>query len=378
MSQAATASQDPKLGAGPNAGATAVAMTPEQRKEHDRQVFRRLQAEAEGQPAPTNGEPQRAAQAPAAQAPAPPAPQASAGPSQGQASNQAKPDDADRRELEVVADSVFKRDGLSDKARKALIAGMTPEELRADVDKRRKVQADTDRLGNEAAELKRRLNPGATQGKGDKGAQAGAQDDLAGLSQRQRAIVEKLRKEGDDDRANETLAAFREAMPPRDGPNQQPGQQRPAARAEDGSMPKAVEDQALVAFRDPLDQLARAYPVLNDEGERRKLVNRADRLLRSNALDLPSDRRLSDVEMREVFTKAAAVQYGPSNDPTAAQRALIDANVRERNGQPANLESTPGKPAQMTPKERDRMAFRLLQEGKMSPEQIQRQLASVT
>lgn len=367
MSQLGTTANDPTKAQVPHGGAPVVDMTRDQQKAYDREVFQRLQADANirvGEPAANA--PQQA-QKPASDTLTPPPPSATP-PSQQGPSNpavaQPRQDDASRREIEAIADSVLKRDGLSEKGRKAYIASLTPEELQADIGKRRQVQADTDRLGNKARQLEDQLKAGPTRTPDAKG-EASQPDDLAGLTQRQRRLIETVRAEGDDDRAREMLEVMREGkQPPRtqvDQPYQPP--QANQLPPEDAAM-LAVE-KALVRFRAPLDKLEGAYPELKNPEVRRELVRTADRLLSAGVIEPGADGKLPPPD--QLFAKAASIRFG-RDDPFAAQRSLLEDNLRERSGQPDPSNAGGQPPPALTGKDREREAYRLLQAGHSTDE----------
>lgn len=346
----------------PPAADDALRLTREQEKERDREIFRRLQADA--------GAESEEPPAPSAPKPNSPAPSGTSTPTRGEPAGNA-PDPAEARELEVIAKSVLRRDGMGEEEQTALFKSMPPEKLKAYVAKRQRVQADQDRLGNEAAELKRKT---AGKGKKEEVEPEGddAADDLADLTPKQRATVSKLRQEGEDERAQEVLDAIRETAPAGGSGGQARGKPPGRAPVDDGLEPEERatinENRILKRFQEPLDQLAATYPKLKDEGERRKLVRRADRLLQANAVDIPEGANAIET----IFRAAAGIQYG-TPDPTAAQRKLIERSSLERNGQPDASETRRQPAGKLTGKDRDREAYRLLQSGK-SPDEIPRLL----
>lgn len=392
MSQIASTALDPATNQpGPATDPSAKSMSLEERKQHDREVFRRMQGSSDGTvtPAPTPPqavrfeEPKAPASDPAKAPPGGAPKRDESNPTAG-GHKPTPADDADRRELAATADKILQRDGLSEKARKALIANLSPEELRADVEKRRAGQLAQDRLGNEAAALRRNANqdPKAKPGADGKTGAESSTDGLADLSPKQRKVIETIRGEGDQERAAEMLDAFREGRPAAKDQGAGAGSQRRQENEPNRQNPRddgltneerarVNEDRMIKEFQAPLDQLASKYPGLKAEGDRRKLLQRADRLIRSGVIEIDGDKRPT---IDEILLTTATIQYGPESS-TAAQRELITSNRSQRTGQPDATETTQSAPNALTGKERDRAAYRMLASGK-TPEEVQRVLAS--
>lgn len=322
---------------------TAVEMTPEQEMQRDREIFRRITG---------TGEPGGSGQGERSKPETPPA--SGAKPPTASPTPTPPVDEASRRELKLVAEAVFKRDGLTDSARKRLIDETDPKDLEAMVNHRRKVQIDQDRLGNKLAEVERKGTKPAQPPEAD--GQGG--DDLADLTPAQAKMVQKLVDEGDDPRAKELLAAFRDGK--------EPAQRREAPRT-DGLTDVEREELLTIrlladpGIREPLDRLTTQFPQLKGETERRAVIKRANRLMQSGVFERGDGSRASALEVMET---AASVEFGkPSTQD--AQRRLMQQNYEQRNGQPeaGQARGPENPPIDLDGKDRDRQAFRLLQKG---------------
>lgn len=358
-------------GAGPGAGLPPAEKDQEAQRQRDREIFRRLQAEAGGEPEAESGTndrvPARILAPTNVPAPPPSNPQGTL--TSAKPATEAKStDDAGKRELELIAETILRRDGLTDSARKLIISQSTPEELREMVDRRAKVQRDTDKIGNELAEARRRLQ----------GVEKQPADDLADLTPKQRALVEKVKAEGDDDRAEELVDTFREGRstttPSAENATQRTtGNQRPS----DGLSPeeRAVihENRLVEGLRPQIDELAKRFPSLKDEQERRELTRLADRLVAAGVEFQHGGERAT---VMDVLNAAASVRYRKESS-TAAQRAMLESNRRERSGQPDPKESLNAPKTPMSEQQRGREAYRHLAAGK-TPEEIRRLLGEDT
>lgn len=365
--------------AGPNAGMDAVAMSNARQEEHDREVYSRL-ANADGPPDATPEEKPR----PSATGHAPNAKdgQSQASKPASNAKAAAKPEPSadaglERRELIEIANAVLRRDGLSDKARERLITGADDDELKQLVEHRRKVQADGDRIGNKVKELERK-QPGSqagdkpTENKSSTDGDAGG-DDAAfeGLTPRQAQIVKTIEAEGDSERANEVLLAFREGaaerQPPRgqkDGKADEPAGRSGVDAEADAA---AVEASLLVRLREPLDALADRFPSVKDEAARRRVIQTADRLTRAGVFDGENP------TIETILEKAAGVAL-ETESKASAQRRLMDRNATERNGQPSRAGTrTAAAPKPQSRQVLEHAAYQRLQDGE-SPEDVNRSL----
>lgn len=357
---------------GPNPGAAKVVRTRAEQQQHDREVYRRLTGADAGEPAArepaANG--QGATASPAATKPTTPPGEPS---STGKPAPAAPPklDDAQRRELVETAKAVLTRDGLSPKAQAALIASLDPAELETEIAHRRKVQRDTDQLGTTKAQLERQLKeraPGADP-KGDKP----SPEDLSDLTPKQRAQVEKIRGEGDEDRAKELVEAFRDGKPAGTTRGAEPARSQEDPNANSEAQIAAKEASLLVTLRSPLDGLKGKFPKLADNAERLEVIRVADRMVRAGVFG-----ESGSVPITDILTKAAGVRYGDETD-TAAQARLLERNQQERHGQPDSSTTVAAPKTPLTGKARDREAWRLLNDGTgKTPEQVARILSERT
>jgi hypothetical protein len=264
---------------------------------------------------------------------------------------EAEEDASDRAELELVAEKVLMRDFGDKDVVKRLLKLDTPK-LKKMVDQRRKVQRDADRLGNELEEERRKA----------KAPKAEAKDDEEDQDPFE-ALAAHFKSTGDDTAAGLLTKAAKKlaGKKPADDDTQRP---RSASIEMDPDVRNAV---ILTKLREPLDLLAKTYPKLKSDGERLKLVERADRLLQGGVFE--PDEAKDPVLMLE---RAAAVQYpGAKQD---AQRRRQKAYDAEADGQPeAPVDNGERETGALTEAQRDRKAFRMLRGG-MSPAKVQRRL----
>lgn len=326
---------------------------------HDRDVFRRMEAEARsaaGEPAPAQRAETKATASPRQSAPASPG------------EPEPKVSDADKRERAVIQSSVLRRDGLSEAAVERLRSSMDAEEFDQYVDKRRKVQADQDRVGNELRKAKEPPPKDAPQPSGKKPKEEAPKDGqdprVQHLSPKQAKLYERMLSEGNTEDAAELLEAVEEST--RGNDDGRVATEPRESKADKVGRYAAVAEQ----HRATLDQLAQRYPGLNNLEARIELVERADRLLLAHAIDLDPD---PAKRAGQVFGVAARVLYDDAGtpDPTAAQRSLIRSNLEDRNGFPDATEARRSPPKARTNEEFERDAFRLLASGK-TPEEVVR------
>lgn len=337
--------------------------TIEDAKNRDREVYRRLYGGT------GSGEPEASAPATAPAQTAPPV-------GTQQPAKKPEPsteDGAKTRELVEVAHAILKRDGLPEKARKAMLENLNPQELEELVEHRRKVQTEVDRLGNKAAQLERQAAQPGKPAKTPDGTATATEDDLSDLTPKQAGIVKKLRDEGDTDRATEMLGAFRDGKAAPAAPATQRSDPATTPQAPD---PKAVELQEvrlLVALREPLHKLSARFPQLKDETGRLEVIRTAGRLLEAGVFDTPDGK---PIPPDQVLERAATVKFGGGTTQDA-QRRLLERNQIERNGQPDAAPSREAPPATLVGKDRDRQAYRLLMAGK-TPEEVSKALERPT
>lgn len=332
-----------------------VVSSDQEQEQHDREVFARLEAAALEdtgaiEPSVRTSE--------FADTPAPrPTPGNARGEPATPPAKPAKVTDADQREQVLIANAVLRRDGYDAEGIEVLRRSMPADKLAALVEKRRKVQGDQDRLGNELRAKGKPADP-ANPPANKPADQDGADPRLASLSAKQRAMHAKLVEEGDTDRAAEFLDAVAESNPGKGA-----GQNAGANQVADSEDPKIAEEvnltRIVTKFQGPLDQLVAEYPELASGDARRELVKRADRLIAADAIDIdPKD------QIGSVFRAAAAVMFGQRRrDPTAAQRDLIRQSNLERNGAPDATEARQHPTRAKTEDETDLEAYRLLAEG---------------
>lgn len=297
-------------------------MTAEQEMEHDRSVFQKLTASdsATSSPPPVKAEP-KSTPAPDPDLPVsdePPPPK----------------DGAARRELETIAKSVLGRDGLTGAALNAILQ-LPDEEIKATVDRSRKSQSNRSKAENRLKEIEDRLAKMTP-------VQADPTDELA----------DYLKTQFGDEKAAELV---KKVM----------GAKKPESRAEvePGAQPQNAAEAA-EHYRDTLDNLAEKYPGLKEPGAEVKVVERADRLMRAEAVEgtFTTHKALVDAALK----LACSTTWEP--DPQQAQRELAERRRYEANGQPMKPSNGLSTPKTYTQDEIDRHALKLLNDGKSADE----------
>ena len=356
---AVSATQDLAAKSGGATGATPPSPPPATDEARDRRIFREMSAAAKGEatppgekaPATGGGGGKPPASSTATPAAAPPKPKGSEG--------------TDRREIELIATAVLKRDQYDDETIKEMLAW--PEaRLNAVVEKRRAAQQERDRAGRELAGLKSGKPPeqpqGQQPGRGQQPAVGSTPPpeptDPIGVQIRAHTKkAEYYDSIGDDQLATierEAAEQLGKMRGPQGGQGQRPGQ-----------APQLTDEQRVERLRSRFDGLQDRYSELKKPENRLLVVRKLGEVLAQT----PGHAELLDAD---ALIELATVRAFPRDDATAQQARLLE-NRETRKGfpKPPSNRSTVNEP--LEGEARDRRWLQLVKGG-MSEEEATRTL----
>lgn len=250
-------------------------------------------------------------------------------------------DRANRRETELIARGILKRDGLPEAVIARILKETETKELDALVSHRRKVQRDQDALGNRLRDSQKEKPAGEGQE---------SEDGLERTDAQQAAdLAEHLRSIGDEKGAALVERGFRQEKAASSQPRGEAFDIRTARRE----------------FREELNDVKTRFPQIKGLRDEEDVLKSANRLIEAGVLE-PGATVLDAIEM------AAEARFG-AGGRRMSQREFSERHELESNGQPdpghEGRSSSGVGHAPATEEDADRMAYRLLQQGR-NPMQV--------
>lgn len=254
----------------------------------------------------------------------------------------AEPEDGDYQRY-------LRRDGWTADEISAMERSIGADALRARAEAIRSRQAEGDRLGNEVAQLRRRIDPAARQGADpDDSDDPDAQVDVAEPDE-----PDDTRQTGDP--LNDLLEALESETSP-----ELADRFRSVLEPVLSERQRAQQDHLVQQLEPIRQQLAEEFPQIRDPGAYERVLQIADML--------GGDPRYREGGIEALMRRAAVAEFGVETQ-TQIQRQALERSQHELNGQPDDPPSTRRPANALAEPDWEDRAFDMLQNG-MTPAEI--------